>query len=175
MPIPLPPDGQALRFQTTAKASADAHALAQRGLARFDLFVDGVALVLALVLLATGNVVLGLAVIVIAALSLAGSRFHPLQRALISIRFRSILGQTTEVTIEDGGLRFVNPLASSFVPWSSINAVRSNSQTVAFFRDRVLLGYIPTHAFESPAAQSNLVAFAESRIAGQLSSAVPGC
>lgn len=159
------PDRQALRFQTTAKASADAHALTQVGLARFDLIVDGAALVLALVLLATGNVILGEVVIVIAALSLAGSRSHPLQRALISIRFRSILGQTTEVTIEDEGLRFVNPLVSSFVPWSSIKAVRSNSQTVAFFRDRVLLGYIPSHAFESPAAQSRVVALAQSRIA----------
>ena len=161
------PDGQALRFQTTAKASADAHALAQVGVARFDLIVDGAALLLSVVLLATGNVLLGVAVIVIAGLSIAGSRFHPLQRALISVRFRSILGQTTEVTIEDGGLRFVNPLASSFVPWSSINAVRSNSETVAFFRDRVLLGYIPSIAFESPAARSKVVAFAQSRIAAR--------
>lgn len=160
------PDGQALRFQTTANASADAHALTQVGLARFDLIVDGVALVLALVLLATGNVLLGVVVIVIAGLSLAGTRFHPLQRALISIRFRSVLGQTTDVTIEDEGLRFVNSLASSFVPWSSINAVRSNSQTVAFFRDGMLLGYIPAIAFESPAAQSKVVAFAQSRISG---------
>ena len=160
------PDGQALRFQTTAEASANAHALTQVGLARFDLIVDGVALVLALVLLATGYIVLGVAVIVVAGLSLAGSRFHPLQRALISMRFRSILGQTTEVTIEDEGLRFVNPVGSSFVPWSSINAVRSNSQTVAFFRDRILLGYIPSIAFQSPAAQSKVVAFAQSRIAG---------
>jgi hypothetical protein len=160
------PAGQALRFQTTAKASADAHALAHVGLARFDLIVDGVALVLALVLLATGNVLLGVAVIVIAGLSLAGSRFQPLQRAMISIRSRSILGRTTEVTIEDEGLRFANPLASSFVPWSSINAIRSNSETVAFFRDRVLLGYIPSIAFESPAAQAKVVAFAQSRIEG---------
>jgi hypothetical protein len=158
-------DGHALRFQTTAKASADAHALANVGLARVDLIVDGVAVVLALVLLATGNVLLGVAVIVIAGLSLAGRRFHPLQRALISIRFGSLLGQMTEVTIEDEGVRFVNPLASSFVPWPSINVVRSNTQTVAFFRDRVLLGYIPSIAFESSAEQSKVVAFAQSRIA----------
>jgi hypothetical protein len=160
------PDRRPLRFQTTAKASADAHALTHVGLARFDLVIDGLAVLVALVLLATGNVLLGVAVIVIAGLSLAGSRFHPLQRALISIRFRSILGQVTEVTIEDEGLRFENPIASSFVPWSSINAVRSNSQTVAFFRGRVLMGYIPSSAFESPAAQSKVVAFVESRIAG---------
>jgi hypothetical protein len=150
----------ALRFQTTAKASADAHALTQVGLARFDLVIDGVAFILAMVLLTTGNVLLGVAVIVVAGLSLVGSRFHPLQRALIAIRFRSILGQVTEVTIDEAGLRFENLLGSSFVPWSSITAVRSNSDTVAFVCDRVVLGYIPSIAFESPDAQAKVVVLA---------------
>ncbi len=157
-------DHQVLRFKTTAKASADAHALAGVGLARFDLIVDGAALVLALVLIATGSVPLGVFVAVVAMLSLAGSRFHPLQRALIAVRYRSVLGRTTEVTIEDGGLRFENPLGSSFVPWSSITAVRSNRQTVAFFRDRVLLGYIPSAAFDSPAAQARVANLVADRI-----------
>ena len=69
------------------------------------------------------------------------------------------------MTIDDEGLRFENPLASSFVPWSSVTAVRSNSQTVAFFRDRVLVGYIPSAAFASPAAQAKVAAFALTRIA----------
>lgn len=159
------PDRQVLRFQTTAKASADAHALAYVGLAKFDLIIDGAAAIVAVFLLATGNLLVGVLVAVIAALSLAGSRFHPLQRALIAMRFRSILGRTTEVTIDDEGLRFENPLASLFVPWSSITAVRFNSQTVAFFRDRVLLGYIPSTAFDSPAAQAKVAAFAQTRIA----------
>ena len=159
------PDRPVLTFQTTVKASADAHALGQVGLARFDLIVDGVALVLAVVLQVTGNTVLGAFVAVVAALSLLGSRFHPLQRAVIAMRFRSILGRTTEVTIEDGGLRFENPLGSSFVPWSSITAVRSNSQTVAFFRDRILLGYIPSSAFESPASQAKVANLVLSRMA----------
>ena len=154
-----------MSFQTTAKASADAHALGQVGLARFDLIIDTVALVLAIVLLVTGNTVLGAVVAVIAGLSLVGSRFHPLQRAIIAMRFRSILGRTTEVTIEEEGLRFENPLGSSFVPWSSITAVRSNSQTVAFFRDRVLLGYIPSSAFDSPTTQAKVANLVRSRMA----------
>jgi Bacterial PH domain len=153
-----------LRFQTTAKASADAHALGQVGLARFDLIIDAVALVTAIVLLATGNTVLGAVVAVIAGLSLLGRRSHPLQRAIIAMRFRSFLGRTTEVTIADDGLHFANPLGTSIVPWSSITAVRSNSQTVAFFRDRVLLGYIPSSAFDSLAAQANVVHLAQTRI-----------
>ena len=156
---------QVLRFQTTARASADAHALAQVGLARFDLVVDSAALILAFVLLVTGNIVLGMSVAGLAGLSLIGSRFHPLQRLLISMRHRSLLGKTTEVTIEDDGLRFESSLASTFVPWTSISAVRSNSQTVAFFRDRILLGYIPSSAFDSPAAQANVTRLAQARVA----------
>jgi hypothetical protein len=158
------PDRHTLRFKTTAKASADAHALTHVNLVRFDLIVDIAALFLGVVLIATGNVVPGVALIVIAGLFLAGSRFHPLQRVLIAFRFGSLLGQATEVTIEDDGLRFENPLATSFVRWSSITAVRSNKETVAFFRDRVLMGYIPSSAFDSPAAQATVVAFATSRI-----------
>ena len=48
-----------LHFTTTAQASADAHALARPGLARFDLIVDAAALVLAVVLLALGYPWLG--------------------------------------------------------------------------------------------------------------------
>jgi hypothetical protein len=40
----------ALRFTTTAKASADARALAQSGLVRLDLVVDSVALLFAIFL-----------------------------------------------------------------------------------------------------------------------------
>jgi hypothetical protein len=161
-------DRQAFRFKTTAKASADAHALTHVGLVRFDLIVDVAAVLFGIVLLATGNLLLGAAVIVIAGLSLAGSRFHPLQRALIAFRFRSLLGHATAVTIEDEGLRFENPVATSFVPWSSITAVRSNTETVAFFRDRVLMGYIPSTAFDSPAALAKLVDLAKSRISPAL-------
>ena len=157
-------DRQTFRFTTTAKASADAHALAHVGLVQLDLIVDVAAFCLGVVLLGTGYDFLGAALTVIAGLSLAGSRFHPLQRVLIGLRFRSLLGQATEVTIENEGLRFENPVATSFVPWSSITAVRSNKETVAFFRDRILMGYIPSSAFESPAAQAKLVDLAKSRI-----------
>ena len=43
---------------------------------------------------------------------------------------------------------FENLLATSFVPWTSITVVRSNRETLAFFRDNTLMGYIPAHAFE---------------------------
>ena len=164
----------ALHFTTTAKASADAHALAGPGLARFDLIVDSLALVLAVVMVATGFALLGAIVAVIAVLSLLGSRYHPIQRALLAIRFKALLGQATTVSADDDGLRFENALGSSFVPWSSVTVVRSTDRTVAFFRDRVLMGYIPSSAFASQDAQDELVAFARARIEAASTVASPG-
>jgi hypothetical protein len=156
-----------LRFQTTAKASADARALGHMRLVQLDHVIDVVALVLAGVFLATGNplgVPLGVLLAVIAVASLLSSRFHPLQRALLAFRFRGVLGHTTEVVVDDDGLHYGNPLGSSFVPWSSMTTVRANSRTVGFLRRNVLVGYIPSVAFDSPESQASLVAFARSRI-----------
>jgi hypothetical protein len=163
-PVPADRDRRfVLRFTTTAQASADAHALARPGQARFDLVVDAVALGISVVLLAAGNL-LGLLVAAIAVVSLAGSRSHPLQRMLIAVRFRDYLGRATTVDVDVEGVRFANDLATSLVPWSSVDGVRWNSRTVAFFRGRALLGYIPSSAFTSPATQADLVAFATSCI-----------
>jgi hypothetical protein len=159
-------DRRVFRFQTTAKASADAHALAHDRLRRFDLIIDGVAMVFALMLLFGGYPLLGAFVAVIAVLSLLSSRFHPFQRALTTMRFRSMLGRTTEATLDDDGLRLENPLGSAFVPWSSMTVVKSNRETVAFFRGGLLVGYIPSLAFPSPAVQESVVTFARERIGG---------
>jgi hypothetical protein len=158
-------DARVYRFETSAKASADARALEGPGLARFDLILDAVALVAAVVLVATGNVLLGLLVAGIALLSLVGARFHPLQRVILERRYGSLLGQVTEVTIDGEGVRFENPLGSSFVPWETVTAVRTSRDTVAFFRGNALLGSLPASSFDSPAEQAEVVAFAEGRIA----------
>ena len=102
--------------------------------------------------------------IVLAVLSLAGTRSHFMQRAVIALRYRSLLGRTTTVTIDTEGVRLENPLASSFVPWSTITQVRSNDQTVVFLHDSVMVGYVPSLAFGSSAAQMKLVTYARARI-----------
>ncbi len=152
-----------LHFTTTAGASADAHALARPGLARFDLVVDVIALVLAIVLLA-GGYLAGWLVAGIAILSLVGSRFHPFQRAMIWVRFRALLGRLTTVTIDEEGIRTENELGTSFVPWTTVDTVHSTRRTVAFFRGAALLAYVPSSAFASMAAQADLAAFAVSKI-----------
>ena len=155
--------GQVLTFETSARASADAHALSHVGLAQFDLIADVAALILGTWLLAQSSI-WGVALLVISALSLIGTRWHPFQRWLIVRRFGSLLGQRTRVTTADAGVTFTNALGSSTVPWASMTAVRSNERTVAFFRGRLLLGYVPAEAFTGPEAQATFVAEAGARI-----------
>ena len=158
-------DRWVVRFTTTAAASADAHALSREGIVRLDLVVDVVALVVGVILIAIDLAIFGVIIMIIAALSLIGSRYHPIQRAIIGWRLRAILGHPSTVTIDETGLRSESALGVSFLPWSSITAVRSTSRTLAFFRDHVLLGYVPSSAFASPAVQDQAAAFARSRIA----------
>jgi hypothetical protein len=157
-------DHHELSFVTTAAASVDARALASPNLIRLDLVADAIGLGLAVMMFALGYPLIGVAVAVIAVLSLVGSVFHPFQRAMISLRAGSMLGKEARVTIDDEGARFEGELGTTFVPWSTVSAVRSNNRTMALFRDRMLLGYVPASAFSSPAHQAEVVAFARSRV-----------
>ena len=132
-------------------------------LGRLDLIVDSAALLFGLVVALAGQP-LGIVLAGAAGFALLTTRFHPLQRWLISVRFRSLLGRTTNVIVDADGLRFEGELGRTFIPWSSVTTVRSNSQTVAFVRDRVLVGYIPASAFQSAAAKADLVLFAGKQI-----------
>src|SRR5262245_42186641 len=84
-------------FVTTAKAAVDARALSYPRLVTFDIVLDGAALVVAVVLIAAGQPLLGLAIGAIAGLSLAGARWHPFQRWLLHLRSGALLGQTLTV------------------------------------------------------------------------------
>ena len=106
------------------------------------MIVDAVAIVVGLDFVASGPS-LGLVLVVRALIALASTRFHPLQRWLISWRFRSILGKRTTVSIEAEGMRFVNEIGTSIVLWSAMTSIRSNAVTTIFVRDRRMLGYIP--------------------------------
>lgn len=150
-------------FVTTAKASADAHALVGQRLGRLDIVIDSAAVLFGLFVAILGQP-LGLLLAGAAAVALVTTRVHPVQRWLMSKRFRSFLGRTATVTVGGDGVRFESEIGSAFMPWSSVTAVRSNAETVAFIRDRVLLGYIPASAFPSAAVMAEIVAFANERI-----------
>ena len=149
-------------FETSAKASADARALVNSGWTRIDVIVDAVAIVVGLAFVASGQS-LGLLLVVLALIALASTRFHPLQRWLISWRFRSLLGKRTTVSIEADGVRFANEIGTSIVLWSAMTSIRSNAVTTIFVRDRTMLGYIPAEAFPSAQARAEFIQFAEIR------------
>lgn len=150
-------------FVTTAKASADAHAMVGQRLGQLDIVIDSAAVLFGLLVAILGQP-LGLVLAGAAAVVLVTTRAHPVQRWLISKRFRSLLGRTTTVTVGDVGVRFESEIGSAFMPWSSVTAVRSNAETVAFIRDRVLLGYIPAPAFPSAVVMAQVVAYTNDRI-----------
>jgi hypothetical protein len=100
-------------------------------------------------------------------------RLQPIQRWLIARDGRSLLGKRTEVTVGTDGFQFSNEVATSYVPWSSLTAVRSNTRTVLFLIDRVIAGYIPASAFSSPDEQAEVVRFVEDRIADESRVAAP--
>lgn len=152
-----------VRFVTTAKASADARALVNTGWTRIDVIVDAVAIAVGLAFVASGHL-LGLLLVVGALIALASTRLHPVQRWLISWRFRSLLGKTTVVTVDDEGVRFANEIGTSLIPWAAITAIRSNTVTTAFIRDRVLLGYIPADAFSTAQTRTEFIEFATGQL-----------
>jgi hypothetical protein len=160
-----------LSFVTTAQASADAHALARPRLNAFDRSADIVASLVGLLTIVMGVAwssvavcAVGVALLVVATLSVIGTRSHPFQRWLISRRFGGMLGKRTEATIDERGLGLSNSLATMLIPWSAITTVRSTPRTVAFFRGPILVGYIPASAFASRGAQASAAAFATARI-----------
>jgi len=157
-----------VRFVTSAKASTDARALANSGWTRIDVIVDSIAILVGLAFVASGQT-LGLVLVVLALIALASTRWHPLQRWIISWRFRSFLGKGTVVTIDDEGVRFANEVGTSLVPWTAVTKVRSNDVTTIFVRDRAMLGYIPADAFPSAQTRADFIESARGRLSAPAS------
>jgi YcxB-like protein len=157
--------GRSFQFVTNVQASLDARALSYDArLNRLDPILGGLALLIGLVLAASGYL-FGLLIAIGAGLFFVSRRLQPIQRWLIARNGRSLLGKRTEVTVGADGFRFSNEVASTYIPWSSVTAVRSNTRTVLVLIDRVIAGYIPASAFSSPGQQANLVRFVQERIA----------
>jgi len=152
-------------FVTTAKAAVDARALAHPRLLTLDVVLDCAAIAVAVVLLAAGMPQLGLAIGAIGGLSLAGARWHPLQRWLLRLRSGALLDRTLSVTLEAGGVRYDSPLGTSFTPWDALTDVRVDARSVAFFHESMLTGYLPTEAFPSIEVRDRAIALARARIA----------
>jgi hypothetical protein len=165
--------GRSFQFVTTVQASLDARAVSYDArLNRLDLIAGALALLIGLGLAASGYL-FGLVIAIGAVLFFISRRLQPIQRWLIARDGRSLLGKRTEVTVGTDGFQFSNEVATSYVPWSSLTAVRSNTRTVLFLIDRVIAGYIPASAFSSPDEQAEVVRFVEDRIADESRVAAP--
>lgn len=157
------PPSLVVRFVTSAKASADARALVNSGWTRIDVIVDALAIVIGLAFVASGQW-LGIVLVILALVALASTRWHPVQRWLISWRFRDFLDKPTVVTIDDEGVRFANEVGTSVIAWSAITGIRSNDVTTIFVRDRTMLGYIPADAFSTAQTRAAFIEFAKGRL-----------
>ena len=62
---------------------------------------------------------------------------------------RSVLGTLRESTVTETGLRYRTVTASGEIPWTSMTAIRHNSETVLFLRDRLPLYFLPASSFDS--------------------------
>jgi hypothetical protein len=153
-------------FTTSADAAVDARNLLGQRANRFDLVLDVAAIVGGLVLIALGQVAIGLFLV------LAAIAFRVLtrkvQKLVIARQARSLLGRRTQVTVDDEAVRFAGELGSTEVPWSSLTDVRSDDRTVIFVRDRLLAGYLPATAFASPEEQATFVRAAAGRVSRRL-------
>jgi hypothetical protein len=103
-------------------------------------------------------------------LLLATARLPPLERWMLRLQMRSVIGGESELVISEDGLHYRNPVASGDIGWSALTVVRENEKTVVFMRDRLLASYAPSSAFASPAQRTGAVAFARAKIAAARSS-----
>ena len=159
-----------VRFTITPTAAIDAARLfSARFLSRY-VAVLIVVLVVGLAIAAFGNPRVGVSLSLVSLFLLATARLPPLERWMIGLQMRSLIGGESELVIGEDGLQYRNPMASGDIGWSALTEIRENEKTVVFMRDRLLASYTPSSAFASPAQRAEAVAFARTKIAAAKSS-----
>jgi hypothetical protein len=154
-----------VHFTITPTTALDATRLfTARFFARY-LVVLAVVLALGLTIVVLGNPDIGLWLTLVAVFLFATARLPPLERWMIRLQMRSLIGGDSELVIGEDALRYRNPIGDGTIEWSALTEVRENDRTVVFMRDRLLASYAPASAFASPAERQAAVAFARSKIA----------
>jgi hypothetical protein len=163
-----------VRFTITPTAALDAARLfSARFFSRY-VAVLIVVLFVGLAIAAFGNPQVGVWLSLVSLFLLATTRLPPLERWMIGLQMRSLIGGESELVIGEEGLHYRNPIASGDIGWSALTEVRENEKTVVFMRDRLLASYAPSSAFLSPAQRAEAVAFARAKIAAARSSVAQG-
>jgi len=70
-----------------------------------------------------------------------------------------------ELALTDEGIAWTGPISSGQMPWASVTEVRTNSRTVLFIGDRLLLAYAPAAAFATPGELADAVAYSRRQVA----------
>ncbi len=152
------------RYEITPSAVTDAARLHQSTfLARYRLVMVLIAAV-GIVLATVVDLSTGMTVFLFGLAMLAATWMQFLDRWLFRNRARGVVGGTSEYVVDDEGIHYTNPLGSGVFAWSALTDVRANDKTIAFGRDRVLVAYVPTTAFASPAERDSFLGFARARV-----------
>ncbi len=154
-----------VHFVLLADDAIDAVVLMRSRVRDLITILFGLGLALGVFLTLVGNPSPGLGLAFAAAAVLLLIRTRVLTRWLTERQARSVLGLRQQIVITETGLQYESPLAKGEIPWAALTEVRENERTVAFVRDRMVVSYIPTSAFTSPAVREQIVRYARARIA----------
>ena len=156
---------QRLEFVTTAQMSVDARAAAGGLTMNTFHFVGDVALIVIGVVFALVGYVVGYLFVIFGVLFLLLGQAAPFHRWQVARQRGALLGQTVTVDVDDHGMQFASPLATSNVPWSTITSLRVTDRSIVFYRDRTPLGYLPAAAFSNDAERQACVGYARRKAA----------
>lgn len=154
-----------IRYEITAQGAVDANRTAQARFLTGYRLVCLVAIGVAGLIAATLDLGLGLTIAVVASLLLATTATTALDRLLVRRNARSVLGGTTELSLDAQGITFSSPLSSGTMPWSSLTTVRASERSIVWMCDRLFLAWAPTSAVGTPEDVAAVVAFSRERIA----------
>jgi hypothetical protein len=162
------PDTEAFRarleFVSTAQMSVDAQsALGSLTMNTFHLAGDAALIVVGTAFALVGYVI-GYFIVILGLIFLSISQVAPFQRWLVNRYRGSLLNQPVTVNIDEEGLRFATPLASTTVPWATMTTIRTSDRSIVFLRGRSPLGYLPSAAFLHDAERTAFVEYARARI-----------
>jgi hypothetical protein len=156
-------DGRAISFVVTLDNLMAAGRLYQGRIRALSAAVEGVMMLSGVLLVFLGNST-GLFLVFIGAAFFVIDRTSVLVRMQTKRQARSVLGTSRDCVISTAGLWFRTVTSTGEAAWSSMTEIRDNAETVLFFRDRILLYYIPASAFDSPEDKMQVVRDCRRRI-----------
>lgn len=130
----------------------------------YTLLIAGLLVGGSLMLFLPGTWTVGLWIALTCAALLLMAQFNVMDRLVGRRRVRSLIGGTVELTFNEDGIAWAGPQWSGSAPWTSVTEVRTNTRTVLFVADRILLCFAPADAFASADEQADVVEYSRRQI-----------